>query len=192
MDAAKLLALYEEGETDFQELNLENIDLRNADLSGADFSDANFNGVNFSHANLRDTNLAGVNFHDSDLSNADLSYANLCCANAELSQYDCVYIDDCIYGSKMLFESSFTKPINIGSSELVSINQMVEMVESIAGIRLDRIHNLNAPQGVRGRNSDNTLIQKEFSWEPTISLMTGLEKTYKWIYDNLDEYQNTL
>ena len=103
-----------------------------------------------------------------------------------------MYIDDCIYGSKLLFESLFREPINIGSSELVSINQMVEMVESIAGIKLERIHDLSAPQGVRGRNSDNTLIKKNFGWEPSISLLTGLEKTYKWIYDNLDEYEETL
>lgn len=103
-----------------------------------------------------------------------------------------MYIDDCIEGTKMLLESSFSAPINIGSSELVSINQMVDIVETIAGIKLDRSHNLSSPQGVRGRNSDNTLIQKEFGWEPTISLMTGLEKTYKWIYDNLDEYNNSI
>jgi nucleoside-diphosphate-sugar epimerase len=103
-----------------------------------------------------------------------------------------MYIDDCIEGTKMLLESSFSAPINIGSSELVSINQMVDMVEIIAGLKLDRTHNLSSPQGVRGRNSDNTLIKKEFGWEPSISLMTGLEKTYKWIYDNLDEYENTL
>ena len=66
------------------------------------------------------------------------------------------------------------------------------MVESIAGIKLERIHDLSAPQGVRGRNSDNSLIKKNFGWEPSISLLTGLEKTYKWIYDNLDEYEETL
>lgn len=103
-----------------------------------------------------------------------------------------MYIDDCIHGTKMLAHSSFSEPINIGSSELVSINQMVDMVQSIAGISLERVHDLNAPQGVRGRNSDNSLIKKEFGWEPSISLMTGLEKTYKWIYDNLDDYEKSL
>lgn len=103
-----------------------------------------------------------------------------------------MYIDDCVYGSKMLVKSLFTEPLNIGSSELVSINQMVELVESIAGVKLEKIYNLNAPQGVRGRNSDNSLIKKEFGWEPSISLSEGLERTYKWIYDNLDEYQKSL
>lgn len=103
-----------------------------------------------------------------------------------------MYIDDCVYGSKMLVESSFTDPLNIGSSELVSINQMVDLVESIAGVKLKKNYNLNAPQGVRGRNSDNFLVKKELGWEPSISLSEGLERTYQWIYDNLDEYQKTL
>lgn len=96
-----------------------------------------------------------------------------------------MYIDDCVHGTFMLTDSDFADPINLGSSELVSINQMVDVVEKIAGIKLKRSYKLDAPKGVRGRSSDNTLIQKVFNWEPTISLEAGLEKTYRWIYDQM-------
>ena len=76
-------------------------------------------------------------------------------------------------------------PINLGSAEMVSINQLVDMVEKIAGIKLDKKYNLGAPKGVRGRSSDNTLIKQLLGWEPSISLMSGLEKTYAWIYDQM-------
>jgi nucleoside-diphosphate-sugar epimerase len=79
--------------------------------------------------------------------------------------------------------SDILEPINLGSSEAVSINQLVDMVEGIAGMRLERKYDLTAPQGVNGRNSDNTLIQKYLGWEPNIPLQTGMEKTYSWIYD---------
>jgi len=79
--------------------------------------------------------------------------------------------------------SNILEPINLGSSEAVSINQLVDMVEAIAGIHLERKYDLSAPQGVNGRNSDNTLIQKYLGWEPSIPLKVGLEKTYAWIYD---------
>lgn len=96
-----------------------------------------------------------------------------------------MYIDDCIKGSTMLMENNFREPINIGSSEKVTINQLVDIAEKIAGINLKRNYNLSAPKGVNGRNSDNTLIKKVFNWEPSISLETGIEKTYKWIYDQM-------
>ena len=76
-------------------------------------------------------------------------------------------------------------PINLGSSELVSINQLVDIVEEIAGVKLKRNYNLSAPKGVRGRNSDNTLIQKELNWEPSTSLKDGMRKTYEWIYEQM-------
>jgi GDP-D-mannose 3', 5'-epimerase len=96
-----------------------------------------------------------------------------------------MYIDDCLKGIDLIFNSNVEEPLNLGSHELVSINQLVDMVEQIAGIRLYRSYNLNAPQGVRGRNSDNTLIQKHFCWEPDTPLAAGLEKTYAWIYDQI-------
>ena len=96
-----------------------------------------------------------------------------------------MYIDDCIKGSTMLMENNFREPINIGSSEKVTINQLVDIAEKIAGINLKRKYNLSAPKGVNGRNSDNTLIKKTFNWEPSISLETGIEKTYKWIYEQI-------
>jgi GDP-D-mannose 3',5'-epimerase len=95
------------------------------------------------------------------------------------------FIDDCIEGTKRLVQSDVTEPVNIGSSELVSINQLVDIVEDIAGVKLTRRYDLNAPQGVRGRNSDNTLIRKLLDWQPTVSLAEGLEKTYAWIYDQM-------
>jgi GDP-D-mannose 3',5'-epimerase len=94
-----------------------------------------------------------------------------------------MYIDDCLMGIQKIMNSDIIEPINLGSSEAVSINQLVDMVEKIAGIRLKRNYDLSAPQGVNGRNSDNTLIQKLLHWEPSIPLQTGLEKTYAWIYD---------
>ncbi len=80
-------------------------------------------------------------------------------------------------------DSEILEPINLGSSEAVSINQLVDIVEDIAGIKLKRRYDLNAPKGVNGRNSDNALIKKYLRWEPRIPLRTGLEKTYAWIYD---------
>jgi nucleoside-diphosphate-sugar epimerase len=96
-----------------------------------------------------------------------------------------MYIDDCIFGTLMLTASDFADPINIGSAELVTLNQLVDTLESIADIKLRRKYVLDAPKGVRGRSSDNTLIQKAFGWEPKISLYEGLEKTYRWIYDQV-------
>jgi GDP-D-mannose 3',5'-epimerase len=94
-----------------------------------------------------------------------------------------MYIDDCIKGVQLIMNSDILEPINLGSSEMVSINQLVDIVENIAGIRLKRRYDLNAPKGVNGRNSDNTLIRKYLDWEPNIPLSEGLEKTYAWIYD---------
>ena len=97
-----------------------------------------------------------------------------------------MYIDDCIYGTKAIMESDILDPINLGSSELVTINQLVDIIEGIAGIKVKRNYKLDAPLGVRGRNSDNTLIQKKLGWEPSISLKEGLEKTYQWIYQQMN------
>jgi GDP-D-mannose 3', 5'-epimerase len=94
-----------------------------------------------------------------------------------------MYIDDCLKGSQMLMHSGFDAPLNIGSDEMVSINQLIDIVEAIAGVRLKRSYKLDAPTGVRGRNSDNTLIKKSLNWAPSISLREGMEKTYRWIYD---------
>ncbi len=78
-----------------------------------------------------------------------------------------------------------TFPINLGSEESVTINQLVDVVEDISGIRLQRHYNLEAPTGVNGRNSDNTLIRKMLDWEPSLSLREGMERTYAWIYDQM-------
>jgi GDP-D-mannose 3', 5'-epimerase len=75
--------------------------------------------------------------------------------------------------------------VNVGSSELVSINQMVSIIQQIAGITVKRNYKLDAPLGVRGRNSDNTLILEIYGWEPSTRLADGLERTYRWIYDQL-------
>src|ERR1700722_16021953 len=94
-----------------------------------------------------------------------------------------MYIDDCLQGIQKIMNSNILEPINLGSSEAVSINQLVDMVEGIAQIKLKRNYDLTAPQGVNGRNSDNTLIKKYLGWEPCIPLQTGMEKTYAWIHD---------
>ncbi len=96
-----------------------------------------------------------------------------------------MYIDDCLFGTQLLTWSDVAEPLNVGSTELVTINQLVDIVEEIAALKLKRVYQLDAPKGVRGRNSDNTRIQKEFGWEPSIPLREGLEKTYAWIHDEL-------
>ncbi len=92
------------------------------------------------------------------------------------------WIDDCVKGTQMIMNGDFVEPLNLGSSELVTINQLVDIVEDIAGLKLERRYNLSAPKGVNGRNSDNTLIQKVFGWEPSTKLRDGLERTYAWIH----------
>jgi GDP-D-mannose 3',5'-epimerase len=92
-----------------------------------------------------------------------------------------MYIDDCVKGTQMIMNSDIDEPINLGSSELVTINQLVDIVEEIAGIKLKRHYQLDAPKGVNGRNSDNTLILEKLDWEPSIRLRDGMEKTYRWI-----------
>ncbi len=92
-----------------------------------------------------------------------------------------MYIDDCIKGINAILYSDIEEPINLGSSELVTINGLVDIVEDIAGMKLKRKYNLSAPKGVNGRNSDNTLIQEYLGWEPSIRLRDGMEKTYRWI-----------
>jgi nucleoside-diphosphate-sugar epimerase len=94
-----------------------------------------------------------------------------------------MFIDDCLKGIDLIINSEIPEPINLGSSEAVTINQIVDMAEEIAGIKLKRNYDLSAPKGVNGRNSDNTLIKKYLNWEPITSLRKGLEKTYRWIYD---------
>jgi nucleoside-diphosphate-sugar epimerase len=95
------------------------------------------------------------------------------------------YIDDTVHGTQLLHWSDFSEPINLGSDELVSINQLVDILEEITGVKLDRKYQLDAPKGVRGRNSDNTLIKKELNWAPSISLRDGMEKTYRWVFDQV-------
>jgi GDP-D-mannose 3',5'-epimerase len=95
------------------------------------------------------------------------------------------YIDDCLEGTLRLTASDVTEPLNVGSDELVTINQLVDIVEGIAGVKLERSYKLDAPQGVRGRNSDNARIQKLLGWTPSITLEHGLEQTYRWVYDQL-------
>src|SRR5438067_3318117 len=96
-----------------------------------------------------------------------------------------MWIDDCIKGTQMIMDGDFVEPLNLGSGELVSINQLVDIVEEIGGVKLKRSYNLKAPKGVNGRNSDNTLIQQIFNWEPATKLRDGLERTYRWIYDQM-------
>jgi nucleoside-diphosphate-sugar epimerase len=96
-----------------------------------------------------------------------------------------MYIDDCIKGIKDIMYSSIEEPLNLGSSEMVSINGLVDIVEDIAGYKLNRIYDMKAPKGVRGRNSDNTLIRKYLGWEPSIRLKDGMKKTYDWISDQV-------
>jgi GDP-D-mannose 3', 5'-epimerase len=92
-----------------------------------------------------------------------------------------MYVDDCIEGTLRLTGSDVHEPLNIGSSELVTIDQLVDLAESCAGVTFERRYDLTAPQGVRGRNSDNTLIAARLGWEPAWALADGLARTYRWI-----------
>ncbi len=94
-----------------------------------------------------------------------------------------MWIDDCLKGIDMIMRSDILEPINLGSNELVTINQLVDIVEEIAGIKLNRQYKLDAPKGVNGRNSDNTLIKKYLGWEPDTRLRDGMARTYAWIHD---------
>jgi nucleoside-diphosphate-sugar epimerase len=95
------------------------------------------------------------------------------------------YIDDCLAGTLRLMESEVAEPLNVGSDQLVTINQLVDIVEAIAGVKLTRHYKLDAPKGVRGRNSDNTLIQERLGWAPSIRLEDGMRQTYEWIHEQM-------
>jgi GDP-D-mannose 3',5'-epimerase len=91
-----------------------------------------------------------------------------------------LYIEECVEGTLRLLHSSFSGPVNIGSEEMITINQLVELVSEIAGKRIGKKH-IPGPHGVRGRNSDNRLIKEKLRWAPTQSLRIGLERTYLWV-----------
>jgi len=95
------------------------------------------------------------------------------------------YIADCVKGTRMITDGDSGEPVNLGSDELVTINQMVDIVEQIAGVTLERNYNLSAPQGVRGRSSDNTEMLRRYGWAPSTSLADGLERTYRWVFDEV-------
>jgi GDP-D-mannose 3',5'-epimerase len=97
------------------------------------------------------------------------------------------YIDDCLEGTLRLMTSDVAEPLNVGSDQLVSINQLVDIVEQIAGVKLKRRYKLDAPKGVRGRNSDNTLVKARLGWAPHVRLEDGMRKTYEWIYQQMTE-----
>ena len=99
-----------------------------------------------------------------------------------------LYIDDCVEGTLRLFESDYSKPVNIGSDEQVSINQMIEIIEGISGIKkLNREYQLDKPKGVRGRSSNNDLVKKVLNWSYDIKLKDGLSRTYDWISSEMSK-----
>jgi nucleoside-diphosphate-sugar epimerase len=95
------------------------------------------------------------------------------------------HVEDCVTGTLLVTGSDFDGPLNVGSNELVTVNELVDLVEDIAGVRLERRYDLSAPKGVNGRNSDNTLIRSVLGWEPSFSLRQGLETTYAWVYEQV-------
>ena len=101
-----------------------------------------------------------------------------------------LFIDDCVDATLKLFDSDVQGPINIGSEEQVSINQMIEIIENIAEYKVNKVYNTNMPVGVRGRSSDNTKILNDLNWQPQYSLIQGLTKTYLWIEDMLKNKKN--
>lgn len=97
-----------------------------------------------------------------------------------------MYVDDCVEGVHRLMRSDFREPVNVGTEELVTINQLVDIIANIAGKTINKEHDLTKPQGVRGRNSDNELIREALGWEPKIPLSEGLRTTYRWIHEELE------
>jgi nucleoside-diphosphate-sugar epimerase len=98
-----------------------------------------------------------------------------------------MYIDDCVKGIDLIMHSQINEPVNLGTSELVTINQLVDLIEEIAGVKLKRKYNLHAPKGVRGRSSDNTLLRQYLDWEPQAPLREGLRHTYNWIASEINQ-----
>ena len=103
-----------------------------------------------------------------------------------------MYIDDCLAGTKKIFNSNLTDVYNLGSSEQVSINQLIDIIEKIADYKVNRKYLLDKPKGVRGRSSDNNKIKLDLGWEPSIKLLDGLTKTYQWIDEQIKSGENTL
>jgi nucleoside-diphosphate-sugar epimerase len=103
-----------------------------------------------------------------------------------------MYIDDCLEGTKKIFNSDLKDPYNLGSDEQVSINQLIDMIETIADFKVNRKYLLDKPKGVRGRSSDNTQINLDLGWAPSIKLIDGLTKTYNWIENQIKSGENTL
>jgi len=101
-----------------------------------------------------------------------------------------MFIDDCLQGTKTLFSKDYTEPFNIGSEEQVSINQMIEIIQEIANVKIEKEYQLDKPLGVRGRSSNNDLVREKLNWDIQIKLKDGLEKTYKWIYDEITSGKN--
>ena len=102
-----------------------------------------------------------------------------------------MFINDCIHGTKMIFNSNSRDVYNLGSDEQVSINQMIDIIEKIADYKVERNYQLDKPKGVRGRSSDNKKIKQDFNWEPGIKLLDGLELTYRWIHNQIISGENT-
>ena len=100
-----------------------------------------------------------------------------------------MYIDDCVQGIDMIMHCDALKatPINLGTSEMISINRLVDLVEDVGGIKLERTYDPDAPQGVAGRNSDNTMIKEILGWEPTTPIAEGLKPTYAWIKQQYED-----
>ena len=101
-----------------------------------------------------------------------------------------LFIDDCLNGTFDLFKSDYHEPLNIGSEEQVSINQMISIIEEIASYKVRKNYQLDKPLGVRGRSSDNRLVNKKLDWSPKLNLKQGLELTYSWIYDQINSGSN--
>jgi nucleoside-diphosphate-sugar epimerase len=98
-----------------------------------------------------------------------------------------MYIDDCVEGIHRIMQSDYHKPLNLGTDEMVTVDELVDIITAVAGKKITKRHDLKRPQGVRGRNSDNTLLRKVLGWEPQVMLRQGMVPTYAWIAERLAE-----
>jgi nucleoside-diphosphate-sugar epimerase len=101
-----------------------------------------------------------------------------------------LFVEECVEATRRLMDSDFMGPVNIGSEEMVSINQLVDTAAKVAGKEVQKLHKLDAPLGVRGRNSNNDLVREKLGWDYSQTLEEGIRRTYNWIQEQIKNREN--